>query len=112
MDPLHAKPEPVETISERELTKVLQSVVLHEAFKTYYGRRPRFAREGKTLLCKTPAEVDHWVSDVLYRARGYSRSMAYRPMLPEMVDLYSHFVWGPGSWTGEEPSFGLDNPAI
>tara|TARA_R100000458_G_scaffold36722_1_gene34176 strand:- start:114 stop:503 length:390 start_codon:yes stop_codon:yes gene_type:complete len=114
MDPRDAKPEPepVQTITESELIKILQCDVLHEAFKTYYGRRPRFAREGKTLLCKTPSEVDQWVSDLFYKAQSYSNSLFYRPMLPHMVELYSEFVWGPGSWTGEEASFCADNPAI
>ena len=114
MDPRDVKPEPepVQTITESELIKILQCDVLHEAFKDYYGRRPRFHREGKTLLSKTAAEVNQWVRDLFYKAQGYSNSLAFCPMMPHMVELYSEFVWGPGSWTGDEASFRADNPAI
>jgi len=94
MDPRDAEPEPVETITEDQLTKVLQCPVLHEAFKTYHGRRPRFHREGRELLSKTPDEVDAWVSDLFSKASAYSAGLFYRPMLPHMLFFY----------TGEQPA--------
>tara|TARA_Y100001938_G_scaffold99315_1_gene135822 strand:+ start:19 stop:501 length:483 start_codon:yes stop_codon:yes gene_type:complete len=114
MDPRDVKPEPepVQTITKDQLKEHTDCDVFWDVFREVYGRRFNYHKDSRALLCKTPDAFDTWISDLFYKATAYSHSESYRPMMPHMVELYSEFVWGPGSWTGEEASFRADNPAI
>ena len=114
MDPRDAEPESVETITENQLLYHTGNDVFYDVFWEVYGRRFNYRKDGRALLSKTPVEFDSWVSDLYYKANAYSKSSQHAPMLPHMVEKYEYmgFVWGTGSWTGEEASFRDDNPYI